>query len=122
MSDETLYAMALREYDSGSPDQGVFAKAYVAANGVEEKIKVEYIKLRVTQLKHSDPKSLAAWYGETSANQRIALYAISIALIPLYGLGIIPLFTLLYLQAGENDTRARISTKAEGSNRNRDGA
>ncbi len=51
MGDESFYELALLEYDAEEADKALLAKAFVKANGDEGKVKIEYIKLRVAQLK-----------------------------------------------------------------------
>ncbi len=46
-----LYAIAEKEVDGNQINSGFWSKALVKANGNEELRKVEYIKLRVAQLK-----------------------------------------------------------------------
>ena len=46
-----LYHIAEEEYDRGEMDKGLESQAYVKAKGDEKLRKVEYIKLRVKQLK-----------------------------------------------------------------------
>lgn len=114
MNDEIFYATALQEYESGNADAGMKAKAYVAAEGVEEKIKLEYIKLRVRQLRGGDSAgSLRAWYSRTSDNERALYVALSILFIALFGLGLIPLGILMWLAAGERDELARQAQRRE---------
>lgn len=108
MTDEIFYAAALHEYESGNIDPGLKAKAYVAADGVKDRIKVEYLKLRVKQLKAAGRNvSLQHWYTTTSDAERTFLVVASILLIPLFGLGLIPLGILVWLRAGEKDELAK---------------
>ncbi len=51
MGDEDLYQAALKEFESGSADEALLAKAWVNANGEDHRQKVEYVRLRVSQLK-----------------------------------------------------------------------
>ena len=46
-----LYAMAEKEVDEGVINQGLWSQALVKADGDESKRKIEYMKLRVKQLK-----------------------------------------------------------------------
>lgn len=66
MGDENFYQIALKEFDSGNADEGLLAKAWVHANGDESQQKVEYVKLRVTQLKTISIKRAAAAAGVTA--------------------------------------------------------
>jgi len=50
MADEELYAWALKEFDE-NPDKGFLGKAIVRAKGNEERVKAEYISLRVSELR-----------------------------------------------------------------------
>ena len=116
MSDEALYEIAMQEYNSSTADAALRSKAYVVAEGVESKIKLEYIKLRVAQLKrqnHQEPASgLLVWFNGINESGRFFLLLISLLLIPLFGLGLIPLFLLIYLAQQERGL-AKHSTKSE---------
>lgn len=48
--DNTCYAVAEQEADSGNVDSGLWSKALVNARGNEDKRKVEYIKLRAKEI------------------------------------------------------------------------
>lgn len=63
MGDEDFYQTALQEFDSGNADEGLLAKAWVNANGEESRKKIEYIKLRVSQLKSARVKRTAVAAG-----------------------------------------------------------
>lgn len=52
MSNERFYEIALQEFENGGADAGLLAKAFVKSNGDESRKKIEYIKLRVTQLEN----------------------------------------------------------------------
>lgn len=111
MTDEHFYAAALREYESGNSDEGLRAKALVAAGGVDERTKVEYIKLRVDQLKgRSTTPSLRNWYASTSNGQRLMIMFLSTILLFAYGLGLIPLAMMIWLALGE---RADLAERLE---------
>ena len=49
-----LYHIAEEEYDRGEMDKGLWSQALVKAKGDEKLRKVEYIKLRVKQLKKTN--------------------------------------------------------------------
>ena len=49
--DSELYAIAENEIDEGVINRGLWSQALVAAEGNESKRKIEYMKLRVKQLK-----------------------------------------------------------------------
>lgn len=66
MGDEDFYQAALQEYDSGNADEGLLAKAWVNANGEDSRKKVEYVKLRVSQLKAARIKRTAAVAGSAA--------------------------------------------------------
>ena len=51
LKDADLYAVAEKEYESGQINQGLWSQALVKAKGNEALRKVEYMKLRVMQLK-----------------------------------------------------------------------
>lgn len=53
LKDANLYAVAETEYESGQINQGLWSQALVKAKGDETLRKVEYMKLRVMQLKQS---------------------------------------------------------------------
>lgn len=76
------------------------------ADGAESRIKIEYIKLRVSQLKGGVRGSLRSWYRGTSRAERVVCCLISLLLLPAFGLGLIPLVTLTWLAAGEQDELA----------------
>lgn len=46
-------------------------------------------------------KSLSAWYEGMTKGQKFFVYAISIALSVVYGVGLIPLAVLIYLHLGD---------------------
>ena len=103
MTDEAAYAQALRELEGEETDPAAMAKAIVAANGDDTKLKAQYIKLRVAQLnRHESPGSLDSWYEGLDQSQRIGMYALSIVLIPVFGLGMIALIGLLVLRERES--------------------
>lgn len=56
MSDEKLFGAATREFSTGVVDEDLLAKARVLAGGEGKRTEIEYIKLRVQQLK-SDNRS-----------------------------------------------------------------
>lgn len=66
MGDEDFYQAALQELDSGNADEGLLAKAWVKADGDESLKKVEYVKLRVSQLKATRIKRTAAAAGSAA--------------------------------------------------------
>lgn len=113
MSDEIFYATALEEYKSGDTDAGLRAKAYVAADGVENRIKIEYIKLRVTQLKGGTSGSIHSWYRNTGNGERGIYLLLSVILLMAYGIGLIPLALLIWLSLGERDELARQGSQNE---------
>jgi hypothetical protein len=51
LKDANLYAIAEKEYEDGQINQGLWSQALVKAKGDETLRKVEYMKLRVMQLK-----------------------------------------------------------------------
>lgn len=51
--DDELYAQAEMEINDGIIDQGMWSRALVNASGSEELRKVEYMKLRVRQLRNN---------------------------------------------------------------------
>ncbi|MGY0613440.1 hypothetical protein ACW7G5_14585 [Luteimonas sp. A501] len=55
MNTDQFYEIALDEYESNRADRALVARALVRANGDEAKVKVEYIKLRVSQLSSRSP-------------------------------------------------------------------
>jgi len=63
MSDESYYQMALQEFDEGKADEALLAKAWVHADGDDARKKIEYVKLRVAQLKTAGLRRTAAAAG-----------------------------------------------------------
>ena len=107
MADEEAYAQALRELETEETDPTSMAKAIVAANGDDTRLKAQYIKLRVAQLnRHEPPGSLDSWYEGLDQSQRLGMYTISIVLIPLFGFGLILLIALLVLREREQQKHA----------------
>ena len=49
MEDSRFYAQALAEWQGGSRDDGLLAKAYALAQGDPKVMEFQYIKLRVVQ-------------------------------------------------------------------------
>lgn len=58
MSDENFFGEATREVSSGVVDEDLLAKARVLAGGDKKSTEIEYIKLRVEQLKSGKRKRL----------------------------------------------------------------
>ncbi len=54
-----LFAQAEEEYDNGEIDKGLWSQALVKAKGEENLRKVEYMKMRVKQLKKNKPNDEA---------------------------------------------------------------
>lgn len=50
ITDDRFYAVAEEEVDQGKYDRGLWSKALIIANGDESRRKIEYMKLRVSQL------------------------------------------------------------------------
>jgi hypothetical protein len=109
MSDEHHYEVALLEFDVGRADPALLAKAYVLADGIDGKVKLEYIRLRVSQLKGGTGSPLLEWYSSKSANQKFFLFWVSAALILVYGLGLIPLAAFTWLEVQDRERRSRSS-------------
>ena len=107
MTDEHYYEVALLEFDAGRADSALLAKAYVLAGGIDDKVKIEYIRLRVAQLKGGEGSPLLEWYSSKSANQRFFLFWVSAALVLVYGFGLIPLVILIWLEVQDRERRAR---------------
>jgi hypothetical protein len=116
VSDESFFEIAQSEFDSGQADSALKAKAYVMASGDESRVKLEYMKLRVAQLKVGNGSSLADWYSSTSSNERVLYFLVSCVLILFYGIGLIPLFVLIYLEAGERDRISRLAKEKTDAN------
>lgn len=99
MGDEKHYATATEEFDGGQADAALKAKAYVQADGKDHRVKLEYIKLRVAQLsKQNGSNSLEHWYESLSVNQRTVAALIACLLVPLFGVGLVPLIALIWLE------------------------
>lgn len=49
------YEEALDEFDSGSPDRATLARATVSAGGNHDRLKAEYIRIRVKEPRSKDP-------------------------------------------------------------------
>jgi hypothetical protein len=107
VGDETHYQVAAEEYDNGQADKGLMAKAYVAADGAENRIKIEYMKLRVGQLKGGRTASIHTWYRGTSNTERTVCFVLSVLFIPLFGIGLIALVILAWLSHAEDVELAR---------------
>ena len=50
------YATALAEYEAGQIDEELAARAWVAANGKEGDLKLEYVKIRAAQIENTRRK------------------------------------------------------------------
>jgi hypothetical protein len=68
MSDEKLYAQALAEVREGTVHPDLYAKAYVLAKGDPARREIEYLLLRVQQLKSAafsaqlEPENVIKWF------------------------------------------------------------
>ena len=43
------------------------------------------------------------WYQNMNKNQKIFVYLVSVALVLFFGVGLLPLAVLIYLQLGQNE-------------------
>lgn len=48
-------------------------------------------------------KELEAWYDTMNSGQKLLVYVISAGLVLLWGLGLVPLAVLVYLELGRKD-------------------
>lgn len=60
------------------------------------------MKLFMSSCKGIEMSGLQRWYSSMCKSQKIYVYAISILLIPIYGIGLLMLAVLFYLKLGSD--------------------
>tara|TARA_B100002049_G_C15770736_1_gene246658 strand:+ start:177 stop:338 length:162 start_codon:yes stop_codon:yes gene_type:complete len=52
-------------------------------------------------------KEIEKWYRRMGSQQKVFIYCVSVALIFAFGIGLLPLAILIYLELGERNNRLR---------------